>query len=97
MGLPGSTWRILEILLELPVLYILEERVKEPDLTFIYPSREVEGIARSKIYLPTSKRPVRLLPPRILFGDRNNETLEPAIPRFYGPSANCSELFLLLG
>jgi len=32
----------------------LEKRVKELGFT-LYPSREVEGIARSKIYLPASK------------------------------------------
>ena len=37
-----------------PFKFDLEERVKEPDLT-IYPSWEIEGIARSKVYLPTSK------------------------------------------
>ncbi len=41
------------------------------------------------------KRPVRLLPARILQGERKNNTDHPPIRRFYGPPSNCSDLALL--
>ncbi len=37
-----------------------------------------------------NKRPARLLPLQLLYGERKNETDE--IPRFYGPPTNCTEL-----
>jgi len=42
-----------------------------------------------------NKRPARLLPSRILHGDRKNETNKPMIRRFNGPPTNCTELSLL--
>jgi len=42
-----------------------------------------------------NKRPARLLPSRILHGDRKNETNKPMIRRFNGPPTNCSELSFL--
>jgi len=41
-----------------------------------------------------NKRPVRLLPPSILYGDRN-KTETQIHNKFYGPPTNCSELSLL--
>lgn len=42
---------------------------------------------------PIRKRPARLLPARILYGDRNNSDVQQsAIRSFYGPPTNCSEL-----
>ncbi len=44
-----------------------------------------------------SKRPVRLLPARFWQGERKNNTEQPPIRKFYGPTSNCSDLVLLLG
>jgi len=40
------------------------------------------------------KRPARLLPLQLLYGDRKNET-DQQIRRFYGPPTNCTELSML--
>ena len=38
------------------------------------------------------KRPARLLPFHLLYGDRRNVTDDEPVRRFYGPPTNCSEL-----
>lgn len=40
----------------------------------------------------SQKRPARLLPYERLFFNKNKTDAEPAIPKFYGPPHNCSEL-----
>ncbi len=49
----------------------------------------------SRKYGRNNKRPARLLPSRILHGDRKNATNRPMICRFNGPPTNCSDLSLL--
>jgi len=41
--------------------------------------------------LSQNKRPARLLPLQLLFGDQDDKD-QPVIRRFYGPPTNCSEL-----
>ena len=38
------------------------------------------------------KRPVRLLPPHILRGDKNETSTKSPVPKFYGPPINCFDL-----
>ena len=52
------------------------------------------GLRQSSGKSLLSKRPARLLPLRILLGERKNDTND-KISRFYGPPTNCSDLIKL--
>jgi len=52
-------------------------------------STDHENMAEGLSHL---KRPARLLPLKVLLGERKNGTDKPAVRRFYGPPTNCSEL-----
>jgi len=72
----------------------LKERIgntkDSDDQTMIADSRQLGGIYRNK-------RPVRLLPPHLLFGERKNETElhKQIIRRRYEQPTNCSDLSIL--
>ena len=72
----------------------LKETVHLQNKTIYRHETTIEELSKDRppaARIPRRKRPARLLPVSILYGDRRNDT-EKYRNRFYGPPTNCSDL-----